>query len=221
MAWLPRQSKSTATDIATSWCHAVTPEGELRSVVRATARQFSGQRRASAEQALISVPERLDGRAFVGRFVRHLVPCALTQANSTHIDLFLSKAYLASYLADLDAMMLVDFHFGDLSCGVGHLLPGRTGLLVSARRIELVLKWLYIDEYIHRIATWMDLLSLRSEPEFDVVMLEAYSGRSTTRISQAVSRARRSTIVTVAGDLIQAKRNVEVVANLLLDSIHD
>jgi hypothetical protein len=216
LAWRPRRGRSTAIDIGAGWRSAIMPDGDLGSLLRST-RPRQGHRPGRAiERALITIPDRLEGRAFIGRFVRPAIPFGLTRQNSAHMDLFLSRAYLGSYLSDLDAMMLVDFRFGDLSCGVSSILSEPSVRLLSARRLELVLRWLSVDVFIREIATWADLLELRSAPEFDVVALEALGRTSTARLSKSISRARRLAELTAAHSLGQAKRNVEVVANELL-----
>jgi hypothetical protein len=73
----------------------------------------------------------------------------------------------------------------NLTCGLG----GMDGRLLSARRLEPVLHWLRIHEFVHRTASWEELLRLRSLPEFGFVIERLFTERSVGPLRLAALKA--------------------------------
>lgn len=99
LVWRPRYAQNTATDIGDSWQDAVRPGGQLATTVASISRRWS--RSGDLENHLRDVPERLDGQAFVSRFVQEAVSLPLGGEERARIGMFLSREYLASYLRHL------------------------------------------------------------------------------------------------------------------------
>ncbi|GAB4050167.1 hypothetical protein GCM10028775_21360 [Catellatospora paridis] len=189
IAWQPRYAADTASDIAREWDSALT-QGLLTPLLTSiTAREPS--RALQSERSLREVPNRLAGQAFIGRFVRDSLPFRINPHERTKIDHFLSRAYLCSYLSDLDANLLSEFSFGQLTCGVERTTEEFAGRVLSAHLIDLTLKWLRIYEYIHKVASWPELLLLRDTPEFALVMTKAFGASSELRIAAVRANQRR------------------------------
>jgi hypothetical protein len=213
-SWAPRHGGGTAAGIGELWRAALRPGGELHGIARGTAHRWH-RPRGRAERLLARTPERLEGQAFIARFVEHTLPVPLSPAESTSLAFFLSRAYLRSYLLDLDAAILTDLPAGDLACGLGHRSAGMAGRLPSARRLDTVLHWLGIADFVHRIAAWDELLRLRSLPGFGLVIDRAYNESSLDALRMAVLAARGSRGFRLAGTYAEAKSNVQAVAGAL------
>ncbi|UUU32146.1 hypothetical protein JIX56_20805 [Streptomyces sp. CA-210063] len=213
VAWQPRLGSSTA-DISSLWHSAFEENGDFSGLVESVSARWSG-RREDIEDSLYSVPQRLEGQAVVGRFVQKVIPIGLTARESTRVNILLSRAYLLSYLRDLRANMLVDFDHSDLSCGVSAAHEGSAFSLLSARRFDLALRWIGIHTYVHGTASWQQLISLRSIPEFGELTLALYAQDYPVSLRSAVVRIRRTTEIKDAENFAQAQRNVCVVVSQL------
>lgn len=213
-SWAPRHGGGTAAGIGELWRAALRPGGELHGIARGTAHRWH-RPRGRAERLLARTPERLEGQAFIARFVERTLPVPLSPAESTSLAFFLSCAYLRSYLLDLDAAILTDLPAGDLACGLGPRSAGMAGRLPSARRLDTVLHWLGIAGFVHRIAAWDELLRLRSLPGFGLVIDRAYDESSLDALRMAVLAARGSRGLRLAGTYAEAKSNVQAVAGAL------
>ncbi|MGC4789201.1 hypothetical protein ACLQ22_15375 [Micromonospora sp. DT178] len=214
LVWRPRYAQNTATDIGQSWGTALQPDGELATTVASIAGRWPPTA-GDVETHLHDVPERLDGQAFISRFVRATVPVALGAEERARIDMFLSREYLASYLRDLDAAIVADFDFGDFSCGIRQLRASLADRVLSARSFDLGLRWLGIHDFVHRSARWPDLLSLRSTPEFGTVATATQHPVLRARLREAVIRGRKRIRFQNAATIQQALTVVAVVANKL------
>ncbi|MEV4670729.1 hypothetical protein AB0K34_03660 [Actinomadura sp. NPDC049382] len=214
--WAPRHGGGTAAGIGELWRAALQPGGELHRVARGTARRWH-RPRGRAERLLARTPERLEGQAFIARFVERTLPVPLSPAESTSLAFFLSRAYLRSYLIDLDAAVLADLPAGDLTCGLAHRSAGMDGRLPSARRLDTVLRWLGIRDFVHRTAEWDELLRLRSLPGFGLVIDRAYDETSLDALRIAVLAVRESRGFRLARTYVEAKSNVQAVAGTMAD----
>lgn len=210
--WAPRHGGGTAAGIGDLWREALQPGGELHGIARGWKRP-----RGRAERLLARTPERLEGQAFIARFVEQALPVALSPAESTALAFFISRAYLRSYLLDLDAAILTDLPPGDLTCGLGRRTTAMQGRLLSARRLDTVLRWLGIRDFVHRIAGWDELLRLRALPEFGLVIDRAYDDASSNALRIAAVDARGSRSFRLAGTYAEAKSNVQAVAGTMAD----
>lgn len=214
LTWQPRLASSTAEDIETAWYVALEDGGEFSGIVQTISKRSSGGTEG-IEEALHLAPERLAGQALVGRFVQSALPVALTSREMTRINMLLSRVYLSSYLTELRASMLVDFSFGELSCGLSAETNIAGFSLLSARLFDLALQWLGLRQYVYSSASWVDLISLRSMPEFGVLMSELYRRDSPVSFRSAVIKIRQGSDLNNAITLTQAKRAVCSVASQL------
>ncbi|SNT43560.1 hypothetical protein SAMN05443665_102988 [Actinomadura meyerae] len=214
--WAPRHGGGTAAGIGELWRTALRPGGELHRVARGTARRWH-RPRGRAERLLARTPERLEGQAFIARFVEPTLPVPLSPAESTSLAFFLSRAYLRSYLLDLDAAVLADLPAGDLTCGLSRRSADMNGRLPSARRLDTVLHWLGIADFVHRGAGWDQLLRLRSLPAFGLVIDRAYDEASLDMLRFAVLAVRGSRGFRLARTYAEAKSNVQAVAGAMAD----
>jgi hypothetical protein len=210
--WAPRHGRATSAGIGGLWRDALQPGGDLHGIVRGTAHRWH-RPYGRAERLLARTPERLDGQAFIARFVERTLPARLNPAESTALAFFLSRAYLRSYLLDMDAAVLVDLPIGDLTCG----LTGMDGRLLPARRLDTALHWLKAHDFVHRTARWDELLRLRSLPEFGLIVQRAYDERSVNALRIAATKARRSSGFRQAGTYAEARSNVFAVADAMTD----
>jgi hypothetical protein len=214
LVWQPRIGTATASDIATHWRTSLDENGLLWRMIPTVSSRWTGSKE-NPEEVLRAIPERLDGQAFIGRFVQKVLPVGLTPGESTRINMVISRSYLLSYLTDLRANMLVDFSHADLSCGLLEDPDHPNFFLLSARRFDLALRWIGLHSYVHRVATWNALLSLRSMPEFGELTSVLYARREENSFRTAVIRTRRGAQLDNAATLTQAKRNVAAVASQL------
>ncbi|MFC6882198.1 MULTISPECIES: hypothetical protein [Actinomadura] len=211
--WSARQGGRTADGIGDLWRTALQPGGDLHGIVRGAARRWH-RPHGRIERLLAKTPERLEGQAFIGRFVESTLPARLSPAESTMLALFISRAYLRSYLLDLDAALLVDLPMGDLACGLATRAEEEMdGRWLSARRLDSTLHWLGTHVFVHRIASWEELLRLRSLPEFGWLIDRVYRERSTIALRIATLDARRSERFRNAETYAEAKSNVIAVAD--------
>ncbi|PSL56494.1 hypothetical protein B0I31_103243 [Saccharothrix carnea] len=210
LVWSPRGAGSTADHIARRWDAALSRDGELARLAASLARHWPpGHREPEGE--LRAVPERLGEQAFVTRFVARAIPARPRPEELARIGWFVSRAYLSSYLHDLDAIILRDFPFGGLSCGVEHD-PGVSA--VSARSLDLALQWLGLAEFIHVTASWAELVQLRSNPEFGSIAVASQSSDRMEGLRRAVVRSRASRPAEVKS-LAQAESAVRIAADSL------
>ncbi|MEU2664889.1 hypothetical protein [Micromonospora sp. NPDC007220] len=214
LVWRPRYAQNTATDISQSWGTALQPDGELATTLASIAGRWPSTA-GDVETHLHEVPDRLDGQAFISRFVRATVPVTLGAEEGARIDMFLSREYLASYLCDLDAAIVADFDFGDFSCGIRQMRTSLADRVLSARSFDLGLRWLGIHDFVHRSARWPDLLSLRSTPEFGTVATATQHPVLRARLREAVIRGRKRIRFQNATTIQEALTVVAVVANRL------
>jgi hypothetical protein len=204
LVWRPRVLSSAAGDISEDWKAAIAGYGALAPAVLSLAGRRE-TRFGDAESMLQDIPERLGGQAFVGRFVRAAMPVALTPEESFGVDMFLSRSYLRSYLLDLDAVIIADFSFGDLSCGVGRISDMEWRVL-SARHVDAILRYIGIYDLIHRGDRWADILTLRDSPDMGIVVHGAFDRARRDLVRHAAARARKryasSAEVSTIGDAI-------------------
>ncbi len=217
LIWAPRPGQSTATDIGAQWRIALAPGGDLHGLVRSVAIQRH-RTYGRTENFLLKTPERLDGQAFIRRFVEQTLATTIPNEHSRSLAFFLSAAYLESYVADLDAVMLADFPIADLSCGFRRRFPNLADRLLSARQLDDCLRWLRVHAYIHNVATWDELIEIRSSAEFKVIA-STFQGDYTLAFTLAVLASRRSGLFQSARTYPQAMANMALVADKISDQM--
>lgn len=215
LAWRPKL-QSSAGDIADDWRLAVTRQEIPASWLRSLTSRWP-TRLGDAEATLSEIPARLDGQAFVGRFVRAAIPVPLTPDEVPGVDFLISRSYLKSYLADLGAAILADFAFGDLSCGLREV-PGLRSRVLSARRADAALRYAGIYEYVHGMAGWSDLLRLRESPAMGIVMLGVFNSACHHIVRPAALRAQKRYPLMAVGTCGEAIARVDILAEEIVVS---
>lgn len=168
--WLPRRGSSAAQTITVSWVDEVRDGAALGKVVHALAQSRDITYRKAARQ-LARVPETLDGRAMITRYVLGAIGVDLPVPEQRTVGWLLSDRYLDSYLNDLDASILIDFEFGSFSAAV----ESQERRLISATRLSRIFKLIQMEEILAAPTEhWGPMASLRDSPEFDVIVPALY-----------------------------------------------
>ncbi|MDH2429119.1 hypothetical protein [Sphaerisporangium sp. TRM90804] len=214
LGWYPRHGRPTTDGIADLWGKALAPEGELSAVVHAVARAWHRPYRR-VEKIMSRSPERLEGQAFVPRFVRGTLPGPVPGQAGTLLGLFISAAYLRCYVRDLDTAILTDLPLGPLSCALDGSEHDMGGRVLSSRRLDLALRWLRVDHFVHRGASWKELIRLRSSPEFGMIASMLYGNGSADAFRLAIIAAGRSRHFRPAATCGDALSNVAAAADHL------
>jgi predicted nucleotide-binding protein len=170
LVWAPRMRRSAAADIAADWRAELRPGGIWDELLAAGARPLVDRRISLLESAIDSVPDRLEGRAFILRFAKPLLPLDPDAQGETRVDFLISRAYLRSYLSEYQALVLADTPLGDLSCDLSEYSEDGVLQVVSMRRLAEFFDALGIRLIIERRLTWPTLLSLRAQPVFQWTM---------------------------------------------------
>jgi nucleoside phosphorylase len=118
------------------------------------------------ESAIYSAPDKLDGRAFVYRFLEPFLPFDPDAAAGSKIKMLISRAYLESYLDELHAAILVDTPIGNLDCQIAKYGSSGNIRTVSWRGFSQMLEALNIRRQIEERFTWQQLIQLKSHPVF-------------------------------------------------------
>jgi nucleoside phosphorylase len=118
------------------------------------------------ESAIYSAPDKLDGRAFVYRFLEPLLPFDPDAAAGSKIKMLISRAYLESYLDELNAAILVDTPIGGLDCQIAKYGGSGNIRTVSCRGFSQMLAAINIRRHIEERFTWQQLIELKSHPVF-------------------------------------------------------
>ena len=179
-----RRVTTTVNDIRGEWSCGLAPGGPLYGVRESLSQRWEG-RESHLVTELESIPRRLAGRAFIGRYVRKATRLHFTSVESLRLDFFLSWAYLKSYLFDFDANMLTDFDGYDLSCGLRADRQELRGRLVSVRVLNIIFQAIGIYRFVYDVAGWDDLLALRAAPELAFLTLFAFKGHDLYEVRRA------------------------------------
>jgi hypothetical protein len=169
VTWRPRHGSTAAQSIADAWAAETRQGAILGGVVRAVADSEDVSLRI-ANRKIARVPERMDGRALVSKYVFNVIGTPLPTPEKQAVRWLLSNKYLESYLDDLDAAVLVDFEFGSFStAGSG---PRRE---ISASRLTQVFRLLSIEDLVTRTSGgWSEILAIRDSIEFDILLRALY-----------------------------------------------
>jgi predicted nucleotide-binding protein len=161
LRWMPRFKRSASQDITTIWRRELAAGGLWEEILGSQRQTLQGLERL--ERQIDLVPNRLEGRAFVSRFATPLLPFAPSVRNRARIDMMLSRAYLESYLEELDAFIMVDTPLGIFDCDVPRLSADRVLRTVSMRNFSDALDWLGVRVLFEKKITWTQLLVLRTK----------------------------------------------------------
>jgi hypothetical protein len=169
LTWIPRINRSSSADIATAWkAELYKPEGIWRKIIE---KRFPQLRLlpSKIETAIESVPDRLEDRAFIHRYADALLPIELEDRERTQEGMLISRAYLESYLDELDAMIVTDTPIGDLRCGLNPILNGHLRTL-SFRKLNSFFHGMNLSNDIEHLLGWNGLIQLRDEFVFKWLM---------------------------------------------------
>ena len=214
LLWRPRYASSAAEFIAADWLRQLEPGGQLDGTLKSLSRRWPTENE-DAETVMRNVPERLEGQAFIARFVQGRLPVEMIPDERSRIDFFLSQSYLSSYLTDLDAAMLIDFSFGRLSCGVDQI-PQLRSRTLSARRLTKFLRNLDILDFVLEGATWHDLIALRQSPETGLALDAVFDSGSEYQLQAALVRSKKRFRPGIAETMTTTAGRIAILAEKLL-----
>lgn len=163
LLWIPRVERSSAEDITAAW-RSESITGGLWERILSHSHRNGRRPLAQADAEINSVPDRLDGRAFVARHVRPLIPLPLSSRDETLISLLISRSYLESYLTELGALIMNDTPLGALDCGIPPKGPTGRVQRISWRVLAQLFGYLNLREAVEDGLSLEDLIRLRAEP---------------------------------------------------------
>ena len=177
--WLPRVRKSASREISRTWVDELVIVGGVINQLAASRAQRHGGVSNKIETSLASLPERLEGRAFIMEHVTPLLPIDLTPRERSDMDLMLSRAWIMSFLSEYDASLLVDTPLGLLDCGVNYTDASGCPRLFSFRVARTIYSAVGIDRAIEKDLSLASLIECMSEPIVgwfrDLVLAELHS----------------------------------------------
>lgn len=181
LIWVPRVRRSASGDISMVWRAELEHEDGLwHQLLRSKeSRQLTFP--SVLETAIHTVPDLLDGRAFIYRFARRLLPFALDSGGETKLKLLISREYLRSYLLELEAAVLIETPIGSLDCGIETFSAAGNVQTISWRAIADCFETLGIRAHVEQLS-WSDLLRLRGQPVLhwlmELVLTSSQEGRN-------------------------------------------
>lgn len=165
MVWVPRIHRSSSADISQAWRGELDkPDGIWRQMIERRKPQLT-LLPSKIERDIESVPTRLEDRAFIHRYVQPLLPLTLEIGEQTQLGMLISRAYLESYLEELDATILIETPIGGLDCGLPSVIEGRLRTF-SFHRFHSFFRSIHLSDYIEHRLKWLDLIRLRDDLVF-------------------------------------------------------
>jgi len=171
LAWRPRASNTTASDIGTDWESSIDSEtGPVFELAKQIAKRLD-RSKTGILRDLRAVPSRLDGRAFVGRFAQRALDVEVSPNEVHAIELFLSDTYIKSYLGDLDAIVLVDFPIksGGMRTPITSS-PTFNHRVISVSTLSIGLERMGVGPYLLQHCGWPEFLLARSHALLSLVI---------------------------------------------------
>jgi len=163
--WQPRVKKSASKEISTQWQDELeNPDGLWKQII--IDENLKSANISKLEDEIYSVPEKLDGRAFVLYNAQSIVPFKLNDKNSTRVNFLINKAFVESYIYEYQSSIIVDSPIGNLDCDIKSRSKDFTPT-ISFRKINDVLKHLGIDFLLARNTSWNILVELKYDTHFD------------------------------------------------------
>jgi len=160
LIWKPRILRSASRDIKSAWGKSIENNNSIWSQILDRSELFNLPTE-KIENAIETVPQRLDGRAFVIKNVSPLMPFQLTSRDEVQINHYISRAYIDSLLDEYDALIWYQTNIGDLDCGITSLHSDGKSRKVSYRRVVSILDMLDLRKSIDALS-WENLIKLRS-----------------------------------------------------------
>jgi predicted nucleotide-binding protein len=165
--WTPR-SRSSSGDISEAWIEQLRSGGLWHEILAQGARPHIDRPLGRIENEIESTPYRLDGRAFIFRYVSELLSVDLDASQRVAVEMLISRSYLLSYMTEYQASILVELPIGRMDCGLTDKLD--PGVVVSLRRLREFLTLLGISSQIVSSMSLSGLLRLRLEPMWKWLM---------------------------------------------------
>jgi hypothetical protein len=164
LMWIPRIQRSASKDITAVWHQELYKQtGLWRTIFDRRIKKHTLQI-SKLESEIDKIPERIEGKAFIFRYTKSLLPNDLNVQEETKINMLINRGYLESYLDEYNAVILTDTMLGQLDCGLSKF--NETGHLrfVSLRSILKIFNFLKIKNFIDNELTWQELIELRNHP---------------------------------------------------------
>lgn len=219
--WIPRVQLSASREIQRVWQDDLMAANGLWAQLFVDAGLRGTVSVEQYENNIASVPERLDGRASLFRYMAPLLPLELAPGQSTRVKMLINRGYLTSFLDEFDAAIIYDTPLGSLDCGIGSVSSTGSPRLVSFRSIAREFDLVGIRNSVDHLP-WKDIVQLRELPIFrwfaTIVTLGLRRGYS--HIAAAMRMARISTLGrNRAGKSIKALRDRLTMAEEKLGSL--
>ena len=164
--WIPRIQRSSAQDISIVWKKELYKDTGIWKNFLDKRIQKYGSIPPKLDLAIETVPERLDGKAFIHRYAVSLLPVTLEASENTQIGMLISRSYLESYLEEFDAIIFTDTPLGRLDCGLQQFSVEGKLRTISLRALFSLLKSIRIQHYIDNYLEWEELIELRENFKF-------------------------------------------------------
>ena len=166
LVWAPRIKRSASQDISVLWRSELHINGLWREILKTKTAKDINQL-YKIEDIIHSVPDDLEGKAFIYRYAKQLLEISLTLVEETQISMMISRGYLDSYLKEFDALVMNDTPIGKLDCDLPPIDPNGRMRTISYRVFFELLQILYIENCIEsRLLGWRQLILLRNHTAF-------------------------------------------------------
>ncbi|MBE9113087.1 hypothetical protein IQ273_27260 [Nodosilinea sp. LEGE 07298] len=168
MRWKPRL-KSSSRAIVKDWISDL--EKDSSSLLEIINESESGYLNIDkAVDDFISIPERLQGEAFILSNVQKRFEKTLSQKHGLAINFQINKSYLLSYLQEYEASILIDTPLACLDC----CLSDFQNYTISFQDLQRAFTYLGLKEPIEKKLSWTDLIKLREDLSFNVIINQIF-----------------------------------------------
>ena len=161
LSWLPRVTRSAFADIKALWMVGLEDEGIWWEILGSGARRGLFRHFGRLESSIASVPERLDGQAFISRFAVPLLGFDFEQKDRSRVSELVSRGYLRSYMLEPPAALFNDTPLGPLDCGLG---DDASATVYSFRTLLQLAEYVGVSQAISSSVPLTAMLGLRSDP---------------------------------------------------------
>jgi nucleoside phosphorylase len=164
LVWVPRSGSSSA-DISAAWRRElISGRGVWQEPLEDRKNRRQLVLPSAIETAIYMAPDKLEGRAFIYRFVEPFLPFDPDPSFETRLKMLISRTYLASYLDELSAAILIDTPLGDLDCKLPAYSQSGMIRTISWRILAQMFEILGIRNYFESRLSWSDIIRLRAHP---------------------------------------------------------
>jgi len=214
--WQPRIKRSASKEISEQWKGELENfDGLWKQILKDEKLRFRNI--SKIENSIHTVPEKLDGRAFVLYNAESLIPFKIDDRNSTKVNLLINKAFVESYIYEYQASIIVDSPIGKLDC---EIKPRNNGFqpTFSFAKITGILKMLGIDTIISAAFSWDFLIELKFNPYFEWLMkflAEGYKSGDAQELKQIILRidfqAQKNKIIQSKKSILETAREISML----------